>query len=167
MGKKKSKKEKVSANNAVVATNRRARHDYNILDTYECGVVLVGTEVKALREGKASLNDAFATIDDGEVWLRGLHIPEYSYGSWTNHSPRRSRKLLLHRKEIDTLWGKVRAGNNTLVPLKLYFTDGRLKVELALARGKQDYDKRQDIKRRTEEREATRALGRRVKGIKG
>lgn len=167
MGKKKSKKEKVSANNAVVATSRRARHDYNILDTYECGVVLVGTEVKALREGKASLNDAFATIDDGEVWLRGLHIPEYSYGSWTNHSPRRSRKLLLHRKEIDTLWGKVRDGNNTLVPLKLYFTDGRLKVELALARGKQDYDKRQDIKRRTEEREATRALGRRVKGIKG
>ena len=167
MGKKKSKKEKVSANNAVVATNRRARHDYNILDTYECGVVLVGTEVKALREGKASLNDAFATVDDGEVWLRGLHIPEYSYGSWTNHSPRRSRKLLLHRKEIDTLWGKVRDGNNTLVPLKLYFTDGRLKVELALARGKQDYDKRQDIKRRTEEREATRALGRRVKGIKG
>ncbi|OFM52870.1 SsrA-binding protein [Corynebacterium sp. HMSC064H12] len=167
MGKKKSKKEKVSANNAVVATNRRARHDYNILDTYECGVVLVGTEVKALREGKASLNDAFATIDDGEVWLRGLHIPEYSYGSWTNHSPRRSRKLLLHRKEIDTLWGKVRDGNNTLVPLKLYFTDGRLKVELALARGKQDYDKRQDIKRRTEEREVTRALGRRVKGIKG
>ena len=166
MGKKKSKKEKVSANNAVVATNRRARHDYNILDTYECGVVLVGTEVKALREGKASLNDAFATIDDGEVWLRGLHIPEYSYGSWTNHSPRRSRKLL-HRKEIDTLWGKVRDGNNTLVPLKLYFTNGRLKVELALARGKQDYDKRQDIKRRTEEREATRALGRRVKGIKG
>ncbi|AIN82767.1 SsrA-binding protein [Corynebacterium sp. ATCC 6931] len=151
----------------MVATNRRARHDYNILDTYECGVVLVGTEVKALREGKASLNDAFATIDDGEVWLRGLHIPEYSYGSWTNHSPRRSRKLLLHRKEIDTLWGKVRDGNNTLVPLKLYFTDGRLKVELALARGKQDYDKRQDIKRRTEEREATRALGRRVKGIKG
>ena len=167
MGKKKSKKEKVSANNAVVATNRRARHDYNILDTYECGVVLVGTEVKALREGKASLNDAFATIDDGEVWLRGLHIPEYSYGSWTNHSPRRSRKLLLHRKEIDTLWGKVRDGNNTLVPLKLYFTNGRLKVELALARGKQDYDKRQDIKRRTEEREATRALGRRVKGING
>ena len=167
MGKKKSKKEKVSANNAVVATNRRARHDYNILDTYECGVVLVGTEVKALREGKVSLNDAFATIDDGEVWLRGLHIPEYSYGSWTNHSPRRSRKLLLHRKEIDTLWGKVRDGNNTLVPLKLYFTNGRLKVKLALARGKQDYDKRQDIKRRTEEREATRALGRRVKGIQG
>lgn len=165
MGKKKSKKEKVSANNAVVATNRRARHDYNILDTYECGVVLVGTEVKALREGKTSLNDAFATIDDGEVWLRGLHIPEYSHGSWTNHSPRRSRKLLLHRSEIDTLWGKVRDGNNTLVPLRLYFTQGRLKVELALARGKQDYDKRQDIKRRTAEREATKELGRRIKGF--
>ena len=165
MGKKKSKKEKVSANNAVVATNRRARHDYNILDTYECGVVLVGTEVEALREGKTSLNDAFATIDDGEVWLRGLHIPEYSHGSWTNHSPRRSRKLLLHRSEIDTLWGKVRDGNNTLVPLRLYFTQGRLKVELALARGKQDYDKRQDIKRRTAEREATKELGRRIKGF--
>lgn len=165
MGKKKSKKEKVSANNAVVATNRRARHDYNILDTYECGVVLVGTEVKALREGKTSLNDAFATIDDGEVWLRGLHIPEYSHGSWTNHSPRRSRKLLLHRSEIDTLWGKVRDGNNTLVPLRLYFNQGRLKVELALARGKQDYDKRQDIKRRTAEREATKELGRRIKGF--
>ena len=163
---KKKKKQKLS-NTGVLATNRKARHDYHILDTWECGLVLQGTEIKALREGKASLNDAFATIDDGEVWLRGLHIPEYSYGSWTNHSPRRSRKLLLHRKEIDTLWGKVRDGNNTLVPLKLYFTDGRLKVELARARGKQDYDKRQDIKRRTEEREATRALGRRVKGIKG
>ncbi|MEJ5920047.1 MULTISPECIES: SsrA-binding protein SmpB [unclassified Corynebacterium] len=167
MGKKKSKKEKVSANNSVVATNRRARHDYNILDTYECGVVLVGTEVKAIREGRVSLNDAFATIDDGEVWLRGLHIPEYSHGSWMNHAPRRNRKLLLHRGEIDSLWGKVRDGNKTLVPMKLYFKDGRLKVELGLAAGKQDYDKRQDIKRRTEEREITRELGRRVKGITG
>lgn len=167
MGKKKSKKEKVSANNATVATNRRARHDYNILDTFECGVVLVGTEVKALRDGRVSLNDAFATIDDGEVWLRGLTIPEYSHGSWTNHPPRRNRKLLLHRAEIDSLWGKVRDGNKTLVPLKLYFKDGRLKVELALASGKQDYDKRQDIKRRTEEREVTRELGRRIKGIQG
>lgn len=167
MSKKKSKKEKASENNSVVATNRRARHDYNILDTFECGVVLVGTEVKSLRDGRVSLNDAFATIDDGEVWLRGLHIPEYSYGSWTNHAPKRSRKLLLHRKEIDSLWGKVRDGNNTLVPLKMYFTGGRVKVELGLARGKQDYDKRQDIKRRTEEREVTRELGRRIKGIQG
>lgn len=165
MAKKKSKNAKNA--NPVIATNRRARHDYHILDTWECGVVLVGTEVKALREGKASLNDAFATIDDGEVWLRGLHIPEYSHGNWTNHPTRRARKLLLHRAEIDSLMGKVRDGKNTLVPLKLYFKDGRLKVELGLARGKQDYDKRQDIKRRTEEREITRDLGRRIKGIKG
>lgn len=151
----------------VVATNRKARHDYHVLDTYECGVVLVGTEVKALREGKASLVDAYATIDEGEVWLRGLHIPEYSMGHWTNHSPRRTRKLLLHRREIDSLMGKVRDGNSTLVPLQLYFVAGRLKVELALARGKQEYDKRQDIKRRTEEREITREMGRRIKGIQG
>lgn len=149
----------------VVATNRKARHEYSITDTYECGVVLVGTEVKALREGKASLVDAYATIDDGEVWLRGLHIPEYSMGNWTNHSPRRTRKLLMHRAEIDSLMGKVRDGNNTLIPLQLYFVNGRMKLELALARGKQDYDKRQDIKRRTEEREVTRELGRRIKGI--
>lgn len=163
MGKK--KKSKKSAGAGVVATNRKARHDYKILDTYECGVVLVGTEIKSLREGKASLVDSFATIDDGEVWLRGLHIPEYSYGTWTNHAPRRTRKLLLHRREIDSLMGKVRDGNKTLVPLSLYFKEGRLKVELGLAAGKQDYDKRQDIKKRTEEREATRELGRRVKGL--
>ncbi len=167
MGKKKSKKNVSSDGTLTVATNRRARHDYHILETYECGIVLVGTEVKSLREGRASLGDSFATIDDGEVWLCNLHIPEYSNGSWTNHTPKRNRKLLLHRREIDSLWGKVRDGNNTLVPLKLYFNQGRLKVELGLARGKQDYDKRQDIKRRTEEREITRELGRRVKGIQG
>ena len=138
-------KKKKPTQNSVVATNRKARHDYNILDTYECGIVLVGTEIKALREGKVSLVDTFATIDDGEVWLRNLYINEYSHGSWTNHKPRRVRKLLLHRKEIDTLMGKVRDGNKTLVPLKLYFVDGRLKVELGLAAGKQDYDKRQDL----------------------
>ena len=130
-------------------------------------MVLVGTEVKSLREGKASLVDAFATIDDGEVWLRNLHIPEYSRGHWTNHSPRRVRKLLLHRREIDTLTGKVRDGNKTLVPLSLYFKNGHLKCELGLAQGKQAYDKRQDIKRRTEEREIVRDLGHRVKGIIG
>jgi ssrA-binding protein len=123
--------------------------------------------VKSLREGRASLVDSFATIDEGEVWLRNLHIPEYSMGSWTNHSPRRTRKLLLHRREIDSLMGKVRDGNKTLVPLRLYFSNGRLKVELGLAQGKQDYDKRQDLKRRAEERDITRELGRRVKGIKG
>lgn len=161
------KKKKGAHTNPVVATNRKARHDYTILDTYECGVVLVGTEVKALREGKCSLVDSFATIDEGEVWLRNLHIPEYSQGHWTNHSPRRVRKLLLHRREIDSLMGKVRDGNKTLVPLSLYFKDGRLKCELGLAQGKQAYDKRQDIKRRTEEREIVRDLGRRIKGLHG
>ena len=162
-----AKKKKKVNQNPVVATNRKARHDYKVLETFECGVVLVGTEIKSLREGKASLVDAFATIDDGEVWLRNLHIPEYSYGSWTNHSPKRTRKLLLHRREIDSIMGKVRDGRRTLVPLKLYFVGGRMKVELGLCEGKQDYDKRQDIKRRTEEREITRELGRRIKGIKG
>lgn len=161
------KKKKTTNLNPTIATNRKARHDYNILETYECGMVLVGTEVKSLREGKASLVDAFATIDDGEVWLRNLHIPEYSRGHWTNHSPRRVRKLLLHRREIDTLTGKVRDGNKTLVPLSLYFKNGHLKCELGLAQGKQAYDKRQDIKRRTEEREIVRDLGRRVNGIIG
>lgn len=161
------KKKNKAGSNPVVATNRKARHNYNILETYECGVVLVGTEVKSLREGKASLGDAFATIDEGEVWLRNLHIPEYSRGHWTNHSPVRVRKLLLHRREIDSLMGKVRDGNKTLVPLSLYFKDGRLKCELGLAQGKQAYDKRQDIKRRTEEREIVRDIGRRVKGIHG
>ena len=161
------KKKKTTNLNPTIATNRKARHDYNILETYECGMVLVGTEVKSLREGKASLVDAFATIDDGEVWLRNLHIPEYSRGHWTNHSPRRVRKLLLPRREIDTLTGKVRDGNKTLVPLSLYFKNGHLKCELGLAQGKQAYDKRQDIKRRTEEREIVRDLGRRVKGITG
>ena len=149
----------------VVATNRKARHNFKILETYEAGLALVGTEVKSLREGKASLVDAFATVDDGEIWLRNLHVPEYSHGTWTNHAPRRTRKLLMHRGEIDSIMGKVRDGKNTLVPLQIYFSGGRAKVELALATGKQDYDKRQDIKRRTEEREVTRELGRRIKGI--
>ncbi|HZQ33883.1 MAG TPA: SsrA-binding protein SmpB [Mycobacterium sp.] len=149
----------------IVATNRKARHDYSILDVFEAGVALVGTEVKSLREGKASLVDAFATVDDGEVWLRNVHIPEYHHGSWTNHAPRRNRKLLLHRREIDTLIGKIRDGNLTLVPLSLYFLDGKVKVELALARGKQARDKRQDLARRDAQREVTRELGRRAKGI--
>ncbi|MGB6180328.1 MAG: SsrA-binding protein SmpB [Rhodococcus sp. (in: high G+C Gram-positive bacteria)] len=150
----------------AIATNRKARHNYTILDVYEAGVALVGTEVKSLRDGKASLSDAFATVDDGEVWLRGLHIPEYMAGSWTNHSPRRNRKLLLHKREIEVLIGKTREGNMTLVPLSMYFNEGKVKVELALAKGKQDYDKRQDLARRTAEREVTRALGRRIKGMR-
>ncbi|MBA4024208.1 MULTISPECIES: SsrA-binding protein SmpB [Mycobacteriales] len=150
----------------AIATNRKARHNYAILDTYEAGVALVGTEVKSLRDGKASLVDAFATVDNGEIWLRGLHIPEYGNGSWTNHAPRRNRKLLLHRKEIDGLVGKIRDGNLTLVPLSMYFNDGKVKVELALARGKQDHDKRHDLAKRDAEREVTRELGRRVKGMR-
>lgn len=148
----------------VVATNRKARHLYAIEEVFEAGVVLTGTEVKSLRDGAASLADAFATVDDGEVWLRNLHIPEYHHGSWTNHAPRRNRKLLLHRRQIDMLMGKIRDGNLTLVPLSLYFSDGRVKVELALARGKQAHDKRQDIARRDAQRDVIRELGRRVKG---
>ncbi|GAA3695639.1 SsrA-binding protein SmpB [Gordonia sp. DT218] len=149
----------------VIATNRKARYNYAILDTYEAGIALLGTEVKSLRDGKASLVDAFATVDDGEIWLRALHIPEYGSGSWTNHTPRRNRKLLMHRREIDNLIGKIRDGNLTLVPLSMYFSDGKVKVELALARGKQAHDKRQDIARRTAQREVAREIGRRVKGM--
>ena len=150
----------------VIASNRKARHNYTILDVYEAGVVLVGTEVKSLREGKASLVDAFATVDSGEVWLRGLHIPEYTQGTWTNHTPRRNRKLLLHRSEIERLVGKTREGSLTLVPLSMYFSDGKVKVELALGRGKQSHDKRHDLAKRDVEREVTRELGRRVKGMR-
>jgi len=164
-GNAKKKKILKDSNNQVVASNRKARHNYSILETYEAGVALMGTEVKSLRDGTASLADAFATVDDGEIWLRNLHIPEYHHGTWTNHTPRRNRKLLLHRNEIDNLVGKIRDGNLTLVPLSLYFTGGKVKVELALARGKQAHDKRQDMARRDAEREVTRELGRRVKGM--
>lgn len=151
----------------AIATNRKARHNYTIIDVYEAGMVLVGTEVKSLRDGKVSIVDAFATVDDGEVWLRGLHIPEYTQGSWTNHAPRRVRKLLLHATEIERLIGKTREGSLTLVPLSLYFSNGYVKVELALGKGKQAHDKRQDLARRDTEREVTRELGRRVKGMRG
>jgi SsrA-binding protein len=126
--------------------------------------VLTGTEVKSLRAGKASLADAFATIEDGEVWLRGVHIPEYDLGTWTNHEPRRTRKLLLHRDEIARLIGKTRESGLTLVPLQLYFSGGKAKVEIALAKGKRAYDKRQALARRDAEREVRRALGRSAKG---
>ena len=149
----------------IIATNRKARHDYTILDVLEAGVVLTGTEVKSLRDGAASLADAFATVDDGEIWIRNLHIPEYHHGTWTNHAPRRNRKLLLHRKQIDMLMAKIRDGNLTLVPLSMYFTEGKVKVELALARGKQSHDKRQDIAKRDAQRELVRELGRRNKGM--
>lgn len=165
MAKKSAAEVKKHRNNQIVATNRRARHNYSILETFEAGVALMGTEVKSLRDGQASLADAFATVDDGEIWLRNVHIPEYHHGSWTNHAPRRNRKLLLHRSQIDTLIGKIRDGNLSLVPLSLYFTEGRVKVELALARGKQAHDKRQDLAKRDAAREITRELGRRSKGM--
>jgi SsrA-binding protein len=152
------------AGRKLIAQNRKARHDYTILDTYEAGVVLAGTEVKSLRAGRASLVDGFATISDGEVWLQNVHIPEYTQGTWTNHEPRRARKLLLHRDEINRLVGKTRESGLTLVPLQMYFRDGKVKVELALARGKRSYDKRQDLARRDAQREMSRALGRRAKG---
>ena len=148
----------------VIASNRKARHDYSILDTYECGVVLVGTEVKSLREGRASLADAFATVDDGEVWLRNVHIPEYTQGTWTNHEPRRTRKLLLHRREIDKLIGKTKESGLSLVPLSMYFKDGKVKVEIALAQGKKAYDKRQALAKRDADREIRKAMGRALKG---
>jgi SsrA-binding protein len=149
----------------IIAQNRKARHDYSVLDVYEAGVMLTGTEVKSLRQGRASLVDGFATIDDGEVFLRNVHIPEYEQGSWTNHEPRRVRKLLLHKDEIERLIGKTKESGLTLVPLSLYFTEGKVKVELALARGKRSYDKRQDLARRDADREVRRALGRRGKGM--
>jgi SsrA-binding protein len=149
----------------IVATNRKARHNYTVLEVFEAGVALQGTEVKSLRQGHASLADAFATVDDGEVWLRNVHIPEYTQGSWTNHEPRRNRKLLLHRAQIDRLVGKIQDGNLTLMPLSLYFSQGKVKVELALARGKQAHDKRQDLARRDAQREVVRELGRRAKGM--
>ena len=148
----------------VIASNRKARHDYAILDTYEAGVVLVGTEVKSLRLGRASLVDAFATVDDGEVWLRGLHIPEYDRGTWTNHEPRRTRKLLLHKSEILRLIGKTKESGLSLVPLAMYFKDGKVKVEIGLGRGKKAYDKRQAIAKRDADREISRAHGRALKG---
>ena len=148
----------------VIVSNRKARHDYTILDTYEAGIALVGTEVKSLREGRASLVDAFATVDDGEVWLRNLHIPEYVLGTWTNHTPRRTRKLLLHKGEILRLIGKTKESGLSLVPLSMYFKDGKVKVELALAKGKKAYDKRQSLAKRDADREIAKAYGRALKG---
>ena len=145
----------------IIASNRRARHDYEILDVLEAGLMLTGTEVKSLRAGRASLTDGYALINDGEIWLHGVHIPEYAQGTWTNHEPRRVRKLLLHRKEIDKLTRSTAEGGFTLVPLSLYFTDGKAKIELALARGRRTYDKRHELARRDAAREVERALRRR------
>jgi SsrA-binding protein len=148
----------------LIAQNKKARHDYHLEDHFEAGLVLLGTEVKSLRAGRASLVDAYARIKDGEVWLENLHIPEYDQGSWTNHEPRRSRKLLLHRDEIGKLIGKTKESGLTLIPLSLYFKDGKAKVEIALARGKKAYDKRQTLAARDADREIARVAGRRAKG---
>jgi SsrA-binding protein len=148
----------------IIAQNRKARHDYAVVDVFEAGVMLTGTEVKSLRLGRASMVDGFATIDDGEIFLRNVHIPEYDQGSWTNHEPRRVRKLLLHRAEIARLIGKTQESGLTLVPLSLYFSDGKVKVEIALAQGKKSYDKRQDLAKRDARREIARAMGRHAKG---
>ncbi|MDN3293650.1 SsrA-binding protein SmpB [Streptomyces ficellus] len=142
----------------LIAQNKKARHDYHVLDTYECGLVLTGTEVKSLRQGRASLVDGFVQIDGNEAWLHNVHVPEYSQGTWTNHSARRKRKLLLHRAEIDKLESKSQETGHTIVPLSLYFKDGRAKVEIALARGKKEYDKRQTLREKQDRREAERVI---------
>ncbi|QTG80607.1 SsrA-binding protein SmpB [Arthrobacter crystallopoietes] len=148
----------------VVATNRKARHDYHILDTYEAGMALMGTEVKSLREGRASLVDGFCVFYNDELYLEAVYIPEYLNGSWTNHSARRRRKLLLHREELNKISHKIRESGFTIVPLQLYFNDGRAKVEIAIARGKKDYDKRQTLREQQDKREALRAMRERNRG---
>jgi SsrA-binding protein len=148
----------------LIAQNKKARHDYHIEDTYEAGLVLTGTEVKSLRAGRASLVDGYAVIKGGELWLQNVHIPEYTEGTWNNHEPRRPRKLLLHRHEISRLVGKTKETGLTIVPLALYFSDGRAKVEIALARGKKLHDKRQALAEKQARRETQRELGRRGKG---
>jgi SsrA-binding protein len=142
----------------LVASNRKARHDYHIEETFEAGLVLTGTEVKSLRAGHASLIDGYAAVDGNEAWLENVHIPEYTEGTWNNHSSRRKRKLLLNRHEINKLIQKIKESGYTIVPLKLYFKDGRAKVEIAIARGKKDYDKRYALKEAQDKREADRAM---------
>lgn len=142
----------------VVANNRRARHDYTVEKTYEAGLVLTGTEVKSLRQGRANLSDGYAYIKGNEAFIDNINIPEYSQGHWTNHSAKRTRKLLLHREEIVKISHSVSAGGYTLVPLKLYFKDGRAKIEIGIAKGKREFDKRQTLRERQDKREAERAM---------
>ena len=150
----------------MIAQNKKARHDYLIEDTFEAGLVLMGTEVKSLRLGRASLVDGFVDIDRGEAWLHGVHIPEYAQGTWTNHSARRKRKLLLNRVEIDKIERRVNEKGLTVVPLAMYFVDGRAKVEIGLAKGKKSWDKRHALAERQAVRETEQAVGRRLKGIR-
>jgi SsrA-binding protein len=142
----------------LIVDNRRARHDYHLTDRVEAGIVLSGTEVKSLRGGGATLQQAYAEVRDGEAWLNGLHIAEYTQGNRANHDPDRPRKLLLHRREIDRIYGQVREKGFTLVPTRVYFKDGRVKVEIALARGKELRDKRRDIAARDAKRQMEREL---------
>lgn len=144
----------------IITQNRKARRDYHILNAYEAGLQLRGTEVKALREGRANLKDGFARIENGEAYLHNVHIGEYAQGNQFNHEPERKRKLLLHRHEINRLWGQANEKGHTLVPLKLYFKRGKAKVELGVARGKKQFDKRRDIARRDAQREVEQALKR-------
>lgn len=148
----------------LIAQNKKARHDYSIEDVFECGLVLTGTEVKSLRQGRASLIDGFAMVRDGELWLSGVHIPEYTEGTWTNHVPRRDRKLLVHKVELHKLVSKTKEGGLTLVPLSLYFKDGKAKIELAVAKGKKSHDKRAALLERQAGREIEREISRRQSG---
>ena len=149
----------------LIAQNKKARHDYSIIEVFEAGLVLMGTEVKSLREGRATLTDGFAQLDGGELYLHNIHIPEYNQGSWTNHEPKRKRKLLLKRNEIREIDIKVSRQGYTVVPLSIYFKDGRVKVELGLAQGRKAHDKRHAIAERDAKREMSRAQGRRTKGM--
>ena len=148
----------------VIAQNKSARHDYFIEEVYECGLVLTGTEVKSLRAGRASLTDGYAMAKEGEIWVSGIHIPEYNQGSWTNHMPRRERKLLLHKREIAQIAGVIKQGGLTLIPLSLYFKDGKAKVEIAVAKGKKAHDKRETLKQQQATREVDRELSRHATG---
>ena len=148
----------------LIAQNKKARHDFSIDDVYECGIVLMGTEVKSLRAGRASLIDGFAMIENGELWLHGVHIPEYTEGTWTNHTPRRKRKLLVHKLELRKIAARTKDSGITMVPLQLYFKDGKAKIELAVAKGKKAHDKRASLKEAQDNREITRALSRKTSG---
>ena len=142
----------------LIAQNRKARYDFHIDDTFEAGLVLVGTEVKSLRAGRASLVDGYAFVEYGEAWLDAVHIPEYNQGTWNNHPVRRKRKLLLHKQQILKIHNKVKEGGYTIVPLKIYFLNGKAKVEIAVAKGKKEYDKRQTLRERQDKRESDRAM---------
>ena len=148
----------------LIAQNKKGRHDYFIDEVIEAGLVLTGTEVKSLRAGRATLTDGYGSIKDGELWLSGVHIPEYNEGSWTNHRPRRERKLLLHKREISKLIGKLKESGQTLIPLSLYFKDGKVKVEIGLARGKKAHDKRASLMEKQANREIEREVSRRISG---